>query len=93
MPGIVVVDNQAGRDWGQVPAELARRTDWKVMVATMPLSAQLNKFEGGVLVGTGDGAFYQEKIVGSIYTHHLQFLHGDGLIAKLAGHLLVLENT
>jgi hypothetical protein len=71
MPGIVVVDNQGGRDWGQVPAELARRTGWEVMVATMALPAQLNTFEGGVLVGTGDGATEVTSYAGSVEDHRI----------------------
>ena len=71
MPGIVVVDNQGGRDWGQVPAELARRTGWEVTVATMALPAQLNKFEGGVLVGTGDGATEVTSYAGSVEDHRI----------------------
>jgi hypothetical protein len=71
MPGIVVVDNQAGQDWGQVPAELARRTGWEVIVATLPLSAQLDKFEGGVLVGTGDGAAAITSYAGSVEDHRI----------------------
>ena len=71
MPGIVVVDNQGGRDWGQVPAELARRTGWEVIVATMPLPAQLDKFEGGVLVGTGVGAAEITSYAGSVEDHRI----------------------
>lgn len=71
MPGIVVVDNQAGRDWGQVPAELARRTGWEVTVATMPLTAQLNTFEGGVLAGSGDGATEVTSYAGSVEDHRI----------------------
>ena len=71
MPGIVVVDDQAGRDWGQVPAELARRTGWEVTVATMPLPTQLNTFDGGVLVGFGDGARDVTSYAGSVEDHRI----------------------
>ena len=71
MPGIGVVDNQGGRDWGQVPAELARRTGWEVIVATMPLPAQLDTFEGGVLVGTGVGAAEITSYAGSVEDHRI----------------------
>ena len=71
MPGIVLVDNQAGRNWGQVPAELGRRTDWEVVVATAPLPAQLHKFDGGVLVGLGDGAAAVTSYAGSVEDHRV----------------------
>jgi len=71
MPGIVVVDNQAGRDGGQVAAELARQSGWEVVVATMPLTAQLNQFEGGVLVGIGDGALDVTSYAGSVEDHRI----------------------
>ena len=71
MPGIVVVNNQAGLEWGQVPAELARRTDWEVVVATAPLPAQLEKFEGGVLAGAGDGATEVVSYAGGVEDHRV----------------------
>ncbi|HKP29009.1 MAG TPA: hypothetical protein VJU15_06385 [Gemmatimonadales bacterium] len=70
MPGIVVVDNQAGRDSG-LPAELAQRSGWEVAVATMPLPAQLTTFDGGVLVGTGDGAAEVTSYAGSVEDHRI----------------------
>lgn len=71
MPGIVLVDNQAGRGWGQVPAEVARRTDWEVVVATTPLPAPLDTFDGGVLVGTGEGAAAVTSYAGSVEDHRV----------------------
>ena len=71
MPGIVVVDNEAGRDMGQLAAELGRRTAWEVVVATSPLPAQLDGFEGGVLVGTGDGAAQVTSYAGSVEDHRV----------------------
>ena len=70
MPGIMVVDDQAGRDSG-LPAELARQSGWEVAVATMPLPAQLTTFEGGVLVGTGDGAAAVTSYAGSVEDHRI----------------------
>ena len=71
MPGIVVVDNQAGRTWGKIPEDLARRTGWEVVVATTPLAAQLDRFEGGVLVGTDDGAAQVTSYTGSVEDHRI----------------------
>ena len=73
MPGIVLVDNQAGRDWGQLPADLARRTGWEVVIATQPLASQLtsSRFDGGVLVGTGDGAVETTSYAGSVEDHRV----------------------
>lgn len=73
MPGMVVVDDQGGRGWGQVPAELARQSGWEVVVATMPLPAQLttSRFEGGVLVGAGDGAVDITSYAGSVEDHRI----------------------
>ena len=71
MPGIVVVDNQTGRGLGLLATELARRTGWQVVMATTPLSAQLNTFEGGLLVGTGDGAVQVISYAGSVEDHRI----------------------
>ena len=71
MPGIVLVDNQAGRDWGEAPAELARRTEWDVVVATTPLPATLDKFDGCVLAGTGEGAAAVTSYAGSVEDHRV----------------------
>jgi hypothetical protein len=71
MPGIVLVNDQAGGQWGQVPDELARRTGWAVALATLPLPAQLAEFEGGVLVGAGDGAAHVTAYAGSVEDHRV----------------------
>jgi hypothetical protein len=72
MPCIVLVDDQAGRSWGQVPADLALRTGWEVVVATAPLPAQLtNGFEGGILLGAGDGAAQVTSYAGSVEDHRV----------------------
>ena len=52
MPGIVVVDNQAGRDG--LPALLTQ-----------------SRFDGGVLVGTGDGAADVTSYAGSVEDHRI----------------------
>ena len=67
MPGIVVVDNQASRDSG-LPAELARQSGWEVAVAANPLPAT---FDGGVLVGTGNGAADVTSYAGSVEDHRI----------------------
>ena len=71
MPGIVLVDNQAGRDWGQVPVELGRRTDWELVVAKTSLPESLHRFDGGVLVGIGDGAAAVTSYTGSVEDHRV----------------------
>jgi hypothetical protein len=65
------VNNQAGHHWGQLPADLTRHTGWEVVVATQSLPSQLATFDGGVLVGTGDGAASVTSYAGSVEDHHV----------------------
>jgi hypothetical protein len=98
MPHVVLVGKPGSR-WDNVAADLRGSTGWEVVVADAPLAPQLDSagFQGGVLVGAGDGVALVTEYAGGFEDHRVwglallspRFVEGAADLREALGYIRV----